>query len=120
MQTFHFFLIATVFLVAAYASLLDKNHWGAAAFVAVVTAWIVFWFTRLEGRAQQLAGEEVMAICETRLRDSARIDIEIVRNVRQARQGAFTYACVIAVVQWTIFALSIAGVLYAIASGALK
>src|ERR1700747_615973 len=75
-----------------------------------------FWCRRLEGRAQQLveAGEAVMAICETRLRNCAGIDTEIVQNVRQARRGANSHACVIAVAQWSIFALSVAGVPYAI------
>jgi hypothetical protein len=41
MQTFNFFLVAIAFLVAAYASLLDKSHW-AAAFIAAAAAWLAF------------------------------------------------------------------------------
>jgi hypothetical protein len=117
MQTFNFFLVAIAFLVAAYASLLDKKHW-AAAFIAAAAAWLAFWFTRLEGRAQQLveAGERAIAICQTRLQNSSGIDLEIIRDVRQARRGAHTYARVISVVQWSIFSLSIVGALYAIVS----
>jgi hypothetical protein len=115
MQTFNFFLVAIAFLVAAYASLLDKSHW-AAAFIAAAAAWLAFWFTRLEGRAQQLveAGERVMAVCQTRLQTSSGLDLEIIRDVRQARHGAHTYACVIAVVQWSAFAMSIFGAAFAI------
>src|SRR5207302_790594 len=43
MQTFNFFIVATAFLIAAYASLLEK-HPGAAAVLAAVGAWIAFWF----------------------------------------------------------------------------
>jgi hypothetical protein len=41
MQTFNFFLVATAFLIAAYASLLEKLPLAALA-VALIGAWISF------------------------------------------------------------------------------
>jgi len=45
MQAFNFFVVATAFLIAAYASLLDKEP-AAAAVLAIVGAWLAFWFNR--------------------------------------------------------------------------
>ena len=53
MQTFNFFLVATAFLIAGYASLLEK-HRGAAFGVALLGAWLTFWFHRLDTRSRQL------------------------------------------------------------------
>ena len=59
MQTFNYFLIATAFLFAAYGALLDKNR-VAAVGVAILGAWLSFWFNRLDRRTRQLvnAGED--------------------------------------------------------------
>ena len=57
MQAFNFFLVATAFLVAGYASLLEK-HPGIAAIVSLIGAWIGFWFIRLERRTCQLIKAE--------------------------------------------------------------
>src|SRR5437773_1673680 len=71
LQSFHFFLIATAFLVAAYATLLEKRP-GAAFAVGLLGAWVSFWFNRLERRTKQLvkAGEAALrplgaASCES-------------------------------------------------------
>ncbi len=53
MQAFNFFMVATAFLMAAYASLLEK-HPVAAAVLAAVGAWLAFLFNRLDARSRQL------------------------------------------------------------------
>ena len=52
MQAFNFFVVATAFLIAAYASILEK-HPGAAAVLAAVGAWLTLWFNRLDARSCQ-------------------------------------------------------------------
>src|SRR5262245_55649576 len=68
MQVFNFFVVATAFLIAAYASLLEK-HPAAALVLAISGAWLTFWFNRLEARSRQLvkAGERALAAPQVRL-----------------------------------------------------
>jgi hypothetical protein len=68
MQAFNFFVVATAFLIAAYASILEK-HPGAAAFLAAVGAWLTLWFNRLDARSRQLveAGEDALRVSQARL-----------------------------------------------------
>src|SRR5262249_17376842 len=63
MQAFNFFVVATAFLIAAYASILEK-HPGAAAVLAAVGAWLTLWFNRLDARSYQLveAGEDALKV----------------------------------------------------------
>src|SRR6202007_924069 len=74
MQTFNFFLVATAFLVAGYATLLEKALL-AALVVGVAGVWIAFWFTRLDNRTRQLtnAGEAVLKVCQADLAKRANI-----------------------------------------------
>jgi hypothetical protein len=104
MQTFHFFLIATAFLFAAYGTTFDKNHWVAMG-TAIVGAWIGFWFTRLDNRTKQLieAGEAVLEASQSRLAKETNIpQLEILKKVETPVSGACSYAAVIAVVEWSI------------------
>jgi hypothetical protein len=116
MQTFNFFLVATAFLVAAYASLLDK-HCLAALFVALVGAWIAFWFTRLDNRTRQLidAGEDVLKVSQARLAEAANIAaLKISEKVEKPTECAFTYGVIIAVIEWTIVVVFILAAGYAL------
>ena len=93
MQTFHFFLVATAFLMAAYAALLEKHRWVALV-VACVGAWIAFWFTRLDNRTWQLikAGEDVLKICQSGLAKSAGIPaLDMLQAVERPTDGASSY-----------------------------
>jgi len=65
MQAFNFFVVATAFLIAAYASLLDKEP-AAAAVLATIGAWLAFWFNRLDARSRQLveAGEDALRVSQ--------------------------------------------------------
>jgi disulfide bond formation protein DsbB len=104
MQTFNFFLIATAFLIAAYASLLEKLPLAALA-VALIGAWIAFWFTRLDNRTRQLidAGEDVLKACQESLAKSTNIPaLEILRKVEKPTPDASSYRVIIAVIEWTI------------------
>ena len=68
MQAFNFFMVATAFLIAAYASILEK-HPGAAAVLAGMGVWITFWFNRLDARTHRLveAGEDSLRVSQARL-----------------------------------------------------
>src|SRR6266446_5025035 len=68
MQAFNFFMVATAFLMAAYASLLEK-HPVAAAILAAVGAWLAFLFNRLDDRSRQLvdAGENALKVSQANL-----------------------------------------------------
>jgi hypothetical protein len=115
MQTFHFFLVVTAFLVAAYASLLE-NHAVAALGVATLGAWIAVWFNRLEGRSRQLvkAGEKALLASEAELAKLANCQhLEILKAVENAQSGASSYRRVIAMLQWTILAAFVAGAAFA-------
>jgi len=116
MQTFNFFLVATAFLMAAYGSLLEKHPLAAAA-VAVVGAWLAFWFTRLDARMRQLvkAGENVLRIAQARLAErSAVAELEIVKAVEEPTSGASTYRMVIGLVEWTIVVVFLFAAAYAV------
>jgi hypothetical protein len=104
MQTFNFFLVATAFLIAAYASLLEKLPLAALA-VALVGAWIGFWFTRLDNRTRQLinAGEDVLKAYQKNIAKSTNIPaLEILNKVESPTSNASSYRVVIAVIEWTI------------------
>jgi hypothetical protein len=115
MQTFNFFLVATAFLVAGYAALLEKYHWAAFG-VAVLGSWLALWFYRLDTRTRQLvkAGERALAILEAQLSAAAGIPaLKIVESVEQPEPGTSSYRRVIKVIEWTILAVFILGAAYA-------
>jgi len=117
MQTFNFFLVATAFLVAAYAGLLDKRPF-AALIVAVVGAWLAFWFTRLDHRNRQLvkAGEKALSLFEHALAERLQQPtLKILESVEQSERGASSYRIVIAMIQWAIFLAFVGGAIYAAA-----
>jgi len=104
MQTFNFFLVATAFLIAAYASLLEKLPLAALA-VASVGAWIAFWFTRLDNRTRQLikAGEDVLEKYQAQLAKCTKTPaLEIIKAVEQPTPDAYSYRIIIAVIEWTV------------------
>jgi hypothetical protein len=115
MQTFNFFLVATAFLVAAYASLFEKRP-AAACIVALLGAWMAFWFNRLDYRNRQLvkAGEDALTACEMRLAELAAIPaLKIMKAVEQAGPGASSYRVVIKTFQLTILLAFLVGAVYA-------
>src|SRR4051794_19087018 len=100
MQTFNFFLVATAFLIAGYASLLEK-HRGAAFGVALLGAWLTFWFHRLDTRSRQLvkASERALAALEAHLADATNIKhLKIVEAVERPEAGTSSYRRVIKVI----------------------
>lgn len=104
MQTFNFFLVSTAFLIAAYAALLEKLPLAALT-VALVGAWIAFWFTRLDNRTRQLinAGEDVLKACQENIAKTTNIPaLEILKRVENPTRGASSYRAIIAVIEWTI------------------
>src|SRR4030095_9126577 len=110
LQSFNFFLIATAFLVAAYATVLEK-HSGVTAIAATFGAWITFWFYRMERRTRQLvnAAEDALDPMQKDLADiSDNAQMRILKKVKAAEKGASTYGKVIWIIQWTtlgVFAL---------------
>src|SRR5262245_37580345 len=115
MQAFNFFVVATAFLIAAYASLLEKNP-VAAAMLAAVGAWLTVWFNRLEARSRQLveAGERALKVSQKRLAGLAENpDLMILNAVEVPASRASTYRTVISVIQWTIFTLFLFAAVYA-------
>jgi hypothetical protein len=115
MQTFNFFLVATAFLIAGYASLLEKYHWAAFG-VALLGSWLALWFYRLDTRSRQLvkAGERALAILQAQLSATAGIaELKIVERVERPEPGTSSYRRVIKVIQWTIFAVFVLGAAYA-------
>jgi hypothetical protein len=115
MQAFNFFVVATAFLIAAYASLLEK-HPPAAGFLGIVGAWLTVWFNRLDARNRQLvkAGERALAASETRLAAlTGDPHLKIIDAVDRPDPGASSYHYVINVIQWTIFAAFLLGAGYA-------
>jgi hypothetical protein len=115
MQAFNFFLVAIAFLAAAYANLLDKSP-EVAVVVALLAAWIAFWFQRLDARSRQLveAGEQALIRCQAQLADRASIPaLNLVTSVENPVAGASRYTLVIKVIQWTVFAVFLAGAAYA-------
>jgi hypothetical protein len=115
MQVFNFFVIATAFLIAAYASLLEK-HPTAALVLAAAGAWLAFWFNRLERRSRQLvkAGERALGASQARLAKlTENPDFKILDAVEKTTPGGYSFRRVINVVQWTIFVLFLLGAAYA-------
>ena len=85
--------------------------------VALVGAWVAFWFNRLEARSRQLvkAGERALTVSQTRLANLAdNPDLKILEAVEQSASGSSSYRRVINMVQWMIFALFILGAAYSI------
>jgi hypothetical protein len=116
MQTFNFFLVATAFLIAGYASLLEKYHWAAFA-VALLGSWLALWFYRLDSRSRQLvkAGERALAILEKQLSAAAGIgELKIVESVERPEPGTSSYRRMIKVIEWTIFLVFVLGAAYAV------
>jgi hypothetical protein len=115
MDSLNFFLVATAFLVAGYADLLEKNPLAAVG-VAVIGAWIAFWFSRLDRRTRQLveAGENALKVAQGRLAERAGIDeIKLLNATSKPTAGASTYHRVIAVVEWTVALGFTLGAIYA-------
>lgn len=115
MQSFNFFLIATAFLVAAYGAVIEK-HPILAVGIAVLGAWISLWFNRLERRTRQLvkAGEAVLKRCQQRLAELTEIpELTILEHVETKVPGSSSYAKVINVIQWSLFAGFLVGAAYA-------
>ena len=99
MQAFNFFVVATAFLIAAYASILEK-HPAAAAVLALVGAWLTFWFNRLDARSRQLveAGEDALRVSQARLASVAdNQSLMILDAVDEPVLGASSYRRVITV-----------------------
>jgi hypothetical protein len=116
MQAFNFFVVATAFLIAAYASIIEK-HPVAAAVLAAVGAWLTIWFNLLDARSRQLveAGENALRVSQARLASLAdNPQLEILDAVDKPRPRASSYRSVINVIQWTIFALFLLGAAFAI------
>jgi hypothetical protein len=115
MQAFNFFVVATAFLIAAYASILEK-HPDAAAILALVGVWLTFWFNRLDARSRQLveAGEDALRVSQARLASLAdNQSLMILDAVDEPVPGASSYHCVINMIQWAILALFLFGAAYA-------
>jgi hypothetical protein len=115
MQAFNFFVVATAFLIAAYASILEK-HPAAAAVLALVGAWLTFWFNRLDARSYQLveAGEDALRVSQARLASLAdNQPLMILDAVDEPAPGASSYRRVINMIQWAIFALFLFGAAHA-------
>jgi hypothetical protein len=119
MQAFNFFVVATAFLIAAYASIIER-HPVAAAVLALVGAWLTVWFNRLDARSCQLveAGEDALKVSQSRLASLAdNQSLMILEAVDEPVPGASSYRRVITVIQSTIFALFVLGAIYAIRLG---
>lgn len=87
-----------------------------AVTVALVGAWIAFWFTRLDIRTLQLirAGEDVLEAFQARLAKSTNIPaLEILKAVENPSFGASLYKTVIGVIEWTIVVVFIVAAAYA-------
>jgi hypothetical protein len=118
MQAFNFFFVATAFLIAAYASVLEKYPMAAIA-IAGVGAWLTFWFNLLDARNKQLvkAGEEALKISQARLAtlaDNPRLKILDAVEHRNKWLKWTSYGRVITVIQVTVLVLFLAGIGYAV------
>ena len=116
MQAFNFFVVATAFLIAAYASLVKEKP-AAAAVLAFIGAWLAFWFNRLDARSRQLveAGEDALRVSQARRASLAdNQSLMILDAVDESASGASSYRRVITVIQWTIIVLFLLGAVYAI------
>jgi hypothetical protein len=117
MQSFNYFLVATAFLFAAYANLFEK-HPDASTVVALMGAWLGFWFNLIDHRSRQLlkAGERALAVSEERLATLANMDeIELVKAVERP-VGRFdpTYGKSISFIQISVIIVFLAAAAYAI------
>jgi hypothetical protein len=102
------FFVATAFLVAAYATLLEK-HPPAAFILAFVGAWLTFWFNRLETRSCQLVqtGEQALKASQAHLAQLAQSpDLRILDAVERPASRFASYSDAIKAIQWTVFALA--------------
>jgi hypothetical protein len=118
MQTFNFFLIAMAFITAGFGALIG-NYPEAAMVVALLGAWVAFWFNRLDHRSLQIveASEAALSVCEARLSDVANIpELRMVEIVAKPDRRASSYGLVISMIQWMIFAASLLGAAYAVAN----
>ncbi len=116
MQTFNYFLVATAFLFSAYGSLL-KEYRPAAVVVALLGAWLAFWFRRMDVRTRQLidVGRQGMIATQARLARRAELpEIELAQAAGQCAPGGSTYSRVIDVVHWTIVVVFVAAAGYAL------
>lgn len=116
MQCFNFFLVSTAFLIAGYATLLEK-HPIAACVVAFVGAWVAYWFNRLDLRTRQLihAAEDVLKIEQTRLFEKTGTkNIKILEIVDNMEKGASSYKTVISNIQKIMIAIFISAGLYSL------
>jgi hypothetical protein len=105
MQSFNFFLIATAFLVAAYATVL-KEHRDIAVGIGILGAWISLWFNRLEQRTKQLvkAAEAALAPFQEQLAQRSGVQaLKILVAIEPKAPHSSSYAKVINTIQWTIF-----------------
>jgi hypothetical protein len=107
MQTFNFFLVATAFLVAGYAQVIDKRPIAAAA-IALLGAWITCWFMFLERRTRQLveAGRVAMRPLERRLAEGLGVpQLEIVATADKVTAG-YRYTTVFRAIHLAVVASS--------------
>ena len=115
MQAFNFFLVATGFLVAAYASALPKLP-PVACGVALLGSWVTFWFSRLDTRSKELvkAGEVVLSECESQLAQSTgNSALRIVAVVERPARWVPSYSRAFDLIQVAILAFFLMGALYA-------
>src|SRR5438105_2387224 len=115
MQSFNFFLVATGFLVAAYASVL-KDHRDAGLGIGVFGAWISFWFRHLEYRTRQLvhAGEAALRPLQQVLSERASLpELRILDAVDKPAAGCHPYSKVFRSIQSGILVGFIVAAIYA-------
>lgn len=115
MQAFNFFLVATGFLVAAYASALPKLPLVACG-VALLGSWMTFWFSRLDTRSKELvkAGEAALSDCESRLAElTGSSALQIVAAVEQPARWVPSYSRAFDLIQVAIFAFFLVAAFYA-------
>jgi hypothetical protein len=116
MQCFNFFLVATGFLVAAYASAIN-NLPAVALWVSILGAWVAFWFNRLDVRSKDLikAAENALESYEDIIATAAGVDsIKLVSIVEHPRRGVPSFSWTFRFVQSAIFLLFVAGAFYAV------
>jgi hypothetical protein len=76
-----------------------------ALFVALVGAWISFWFTRLDNRTRLLikASEDVLKTCQLNIATKAGLPtLEMLKIVEKPTPDASSYRTIIAVIEWTV------------------
>ena len=114
MQSFNFFLISTAFLVAGYGSLLEKRPEAAAA-VAILGAWIAFWFHRMDIRTKQLldAAEDALKPLQKRLAEQVKVDMEMFYKVIKPTDGASKYRKAILAIELSVLGGFLIAAVYA-------